>query len=605
MAWKNFSGAATGAGERRPVGGGWRVWLAGMVVALPLCACGLFGHDLWRPAEVREAAIAREMIEDGDWTATYLDRKLFLEKPPLYTWTLALPLKIWGWKDPVVRIPVLLFALGALGGMVPLARRRLGAWGAAASVPILASMALFIEVNHGAMIDNGLLFFVTLAMLSFERMDATAGLEKREARGGGGVANGGGRRASFWGWAVLFYAATGAAFLCKGGIGLGLIGAGAGLFVLVRRRWRMLASWHWAVGTVVLAAVVGTWLWALWRRGGAEYFRVFFVVNHWNRFVGTEGPTAPWYAYAPQMLAACAPWTLVIPGGIAELWRAARAKEEGAGRYGTFLLCWAVGMFVLLSAAGGKDSQYVLPILPPMAVACGAWVGRWTSGEAVPRWSVVLFGIVVAFWVLAAMGMPWIPLLNEWVTAREAGRAMPPFLWRDWVRNGIDFGVAVLWGALAIGAVVKGGIGRRKGVALVLAGVLMSVGLSFGAYVENVLNEHKSSRPLIAFLDREVPEGTEVWGYDLNENTRGAMIYYGYRRGGQVWSVEEAARLAKQASQNPELPVRLLMCKPRLPYAPLDEVQAEGGGWKLQNMTRLNHRYYWLLQPAESAGEAK
>ena len=41
----------------------WRAGLAGWLVALPLCIFCLFNHDLWRPAEAREAAIARETLE--------------------------------------------------------------------------------------------------------------------------------------------------------------------------------------------------------------------------------------------------------------------------------------------------------------------------------------------------------------------------------------------------------------------------------------------------------------------------------------------------------------------------------------------------------------
>jgi 4-amino-4-deoxy-L-arabinose transferase-like glycosyltransferase len=52
------------------------------------------------------------MIESGNWVATFLNGRIFLEKPPLYTWCLAAALKIGGYRDWVVRIPVLLFTSG-------------------------------------------------------------------------------------------------------------------------------------------------------------------------------------------------------------------------------------------------------------------------------------------------------------------------------------------------------------------------------------------------------------------------------------------------------------------------------------------------------------
>ena len=36
--------------------------LVALLIVLPLYIFGTFGHDLWRPAEAREAGIAREMI---------------------------------------------------------------------------------------------------------------------------------------------------------------------------------------------------------------------------------------------------------------------------------------------------------------------------------------------------------------------------------------------------------------------------------------------------------------------------------------------------------------------------------------------------------------
>ena len=255
---------------------GWRPFAIILLLVMPLFLFGTFNHDLWRPAEAREAGIAVEMIENGNWAATYLSGRLFLEKPPLYTWALALPLLVFGRHDWAVRIPVFIFTVATLALLYPYARRRLGVFGAQAAVAVLATMALFLEVNHGAMIDNGLMFFIMLAMLAFDRLSEPDAV-----------------RANFW--AFVFYFATAGAFLCKGLIGPGLLAAAALAHILFSRDWRLPLRARPLLGVAILALFIGPWLVALWLRGGREYFHTFFVVNHLMRFQGAEGPQGEWF----------------------------------------------------------------------------------------------------------------------------------------------------------------------------------------------------------------------------------------------------------------------------------------------------------------------
>ena len=540
----------------------WKAALAGWLVALPLCIFCLFNHDLWRPAEARESAIAREMIEGGDWTATHLNGDVFLEKPPLYTWTLAASFKAFGYKDWAARVPVLLFTLATLALIPALARRKLGPWGTGAAVPILASMALFLEVNHGAMIDNGMMFFTTLAMLAFDRMDDAAD----------------GKRHAFAAWSALFWAACGGAFLCKGGIGLLLIGSGAAIYVLARRRWNLIFSWHWLVGAVMLALVVGPWLWALWAKGGAESYRIFFIKNHWQRFTGTEGPTAAWYYYIPQIFAACAPWTLLAPFGVAELVRRSRTGDTAARRGGLLWLCWVAGMFLLLSVSSGKDNQYLLPLLPPVALACAAWVDRYArDGEAPGRAGRICFGIIAAFWSLAAMAAPWVPAftMKEWSLALDAGGFV----------IGAGFTAALLQKTVE---------GDRRGILWAFAGVLVWCGFGLN-WIEGPLNQSKSSVPLVEMLRANLPEGAELVGWGLNENSEGALIFYGYKPGR---AFDNPVDLVERARAGDNL--ALLVCAGR-DAKTFPEWMHGNPDWRPLRVKRINKRFYALLRPVVSA----
>jgi 4-amino-4-deoxy-L-arabinose transferase-like glycosyltransferase len=479
----------------------WGAFFLALALAVPISAFSLFRHDLWRPAEAREAGIACDMLESGNYAATTLNFELFLEKPPLYTWAIALPIRVFGRHAWAVRIPVLLFTLGTLALAYPLARRYTGRRGAVAAVAMLSTMALFIEVNHGAMIDNGMLFFIVLAMLAFLRMDAFP-------PGAGGW--------RFAGWAALFYGAVGATFLCKGAIGVLLVAGAAGGHCLCTRRWAPLRPAALAAAAVALPATAGSWLWALWARGGAEYYRVFFVENHLHRLLGSYGPTAPWHYYLPLVLAAPLPWTPLLAGGAVLAVRESRAPAGTAGEGQTprqrwlFLAWWTGWMLFLLSASAGKDNQYILPLLPPLAVLCGAWTEKWLSGAAVARWERVLASIPVLFWSLALPVVPWVPAV--------AHRAF------SWSALAWELALAALsWAALR--AFFRH---RRAEAAAWTALQLVAFGCATGVFLEGVLDEAKSTREL-AEIVREATRGGTLYASALNENTEGALIFHGVR----------------------------------------------------------------------------
>ena len=535
-----------------------------LLISLPLYLFSTFNHDLWRPAETREAGIARDMIESGNWAATHLNGRLFLEKPPLYTWTLALPLKLFGYRDWAVRISVLLFTAGTLALTFAFARRRLGNVGAQAATASLASMWLFIEVNHGAMVDNGLMFFTTLSMLAFDRLDDEASPSLP--------------------WALLFFAALGLAFLCKGGVGPVLVGSACCCLILFGRRRGLPARMHIPAGLAVFGLVVCAWLVQLWLRGGEEYFRVFFVENHIKRFLGTVGPRGdgifdyiPYYL--PYIFQAPAPWTLLIPFGAKLAWDMRRAGGEAARHSWDIVFWWCLGMLLMLSVAGSKDNQYLLPLLPPLAVLAGLFVEQTWLGLPAPRFARP------ALWLFGAASC----------AAVSALPLMPGFMRGAWRLLDVALSAAAaLAGTCALAALARGsarGFWTRMAWLAVLAGVLM------GLYAEPELNREKSGRPLIAELDRLVPRDAVFCGYDLNENTEGMLQFYGWRPHIMVKSRRAAIELGTDRR-----PIYMaLMSKSETDETA--EALVSSGNWRMVERFEAGGRFYRIL--ASRAADVK
>ncbi len=524
--------------------------MVALLIALPLYLFCTFGHDLWRPAEAREAGIAREMIASGNWVATYLNGHLFLEKPPLYTWALALPLKLLGYQDWVIRIPVFLFTLGTLVLTYLLARRQLGVVGAQGALVSLASMWLFMEVNHGAMIDNGLIFFIVLAMLAFYRLCD--------------------RDRWFLLWAMLFYVSLGLAFLCKGGIGPALILVAVTGFVLIHRQWSVVRSWHPLLGLGILTLIIGGWLWALWLKGGANYFRVFFIDNHLYRFQGKAGPAAEWFYYIPYIFVVTFPWSFLVPAGLWVAWNQRREAGAGARRFWNFMFWWIGAMFVLLSIAGTKDNQYLLPLLPPLAMFCGAWVERSFAAKSYPRWCLSLMWM---FSVVVVLGVALAPLTPVWVYKKLFIGSLLWFL----ALAGVGFVVLrALW------------FRRWRAVWAGIALLIMGAGFSMGLFVEKILNDMKSSKPLCAVIQDTLPAGADLWGYNLNENTEGFLIFYGMHPK-RVISMEQATGLAQAPGP------ALILLSSRTQRHEFGEQLIKTGAWRIIRKVHVGGRNYWLV----------
>ena len=80
----------------------WRLAL-GLSVAYALAL--VLPIPLFDPDEGLHAAIAREMVEHGDWVTPHLLGVPFLDKPILYFWALATSLSVFGPSEFAVRLP--------------------------------------------------------------------------------------------------------------------------------------------------------------------------------------------------------------------------------------------------------------------------------------------------------------------------------------------------------------------------------------------------------------------------------------------------------------------------------------------------------------------
>jgi 4-amino-4-deoxy-L-arabinose transferase len=338
--------------------------LAGIIYLLPL----LLSTPLLDPDEGLHAAIAREMVERGDWVTPRLLGEPFLDKPALYFWSLAASIGAFGPTEMAIRLPGLVF--GALGALATglLARRLFGPTTATLAGLIQASMLLPLALTEIAVHDVALVPWAVLAMLAlFNASQATTA-----------------PRTLAWGSAAGVW--LGLAVLTKALTGVALVGLAFAVWCLVHRKLRPALLAAGLLSLLVGAAVAAPWYVAM-EGANRGYLHYYFVERHLLGYTTTSQlhGSRPWWYYLPVLLAGSLPWLPFAYRPLRELLRGWRHRHEPGVEGLSLLVIWFCADVAFLSTAGSKLVTYVLPVLPAVAVlAARAWIQVLPSSDVPP-----------------------------------------------------------------------------------------------------------------------------------------------------------------------------------------------------------------------------
>jgi 4-amino-4-deoxy-L-arabinose transferase-like glycosyltransferase len=386
-----------------------------LAISFPLFFHRLGDRDLWSSHEGRAAQDAQSILNDDCWGLPRLfDRHLELQKPPLYYWVVAIVARLRsGSVDAfAVRLPA---AFSALAGAVILfgfgvCRRRVVA-GAVAAV-VLATALHYTWLGRTGRIDMPLALVVAIILGAFYL---------------GRIEQASGRRVSAFALFLAGYVAVAVALLLKGPIGamLPLVVIGAWLAVegvLLRdmgfRRWRRLARefgvW-W--GLLLVVGLAAPWyVWAAIQTHGSFVSTFFWHHNIERALGGSEGLRArPWWFYAPRLAVDFAPWSPVLLGAGYFFFRHRRWTADPEARFG---LVWLTVMVFLLSCAGFKRADYLLPAYPGAALVVGCAAERWArnrfrSGAVIAGTGLVGVACAAGWWVYVERVLPLQELSRE------------------------------------------------------------------------------------------------------------------------------------------------------------------------------------------------
>jgi len=360
----------TGSPEVRECLGASRHTIAASILLMVIAGLLFFGRlgvPLQEPQEPRYAEIPRQMLAEGRLVVPVLHGQDYLDKPPLLYWLVMGCYQVFGVHDWAARLVPCTAGFLCILVTYWWGWRTVGPRAALVGALVLCLSARFVQVGRLLNMD-GLLCLCVVAAL------AAAHVAMQESR-------------LRIGWWLLSAVACGLGLLTKGPVTLILIGAPVLVYAALDpraarpRRGMLLAYLGIAIGIAApwyVAAIASD-------PGFSGYF---FLFHNVQRFVAPFDHEEPIWFYLPELLLGMLPWTLLLPGLIRHL-RAPEAERPPA--LGFFLLAFA-GCFTFFSLAGCKRPGYLLPALPPLALALGCYLDTllpreslWQSGFALLR----------------------------------------------------------------------------------------------------------------------------------------------------------------------------------------------------------------------------
>jgi dolichol-phosphate mannosyltransferase len=326
--------------------------LLALFVAAALLFFSRLGAPLQEPDEARYAEVPRQMLAAGNWVVPVLHGHAYPDKPPLLYWLVMGCYRLFGVHDWAARL-----ASGGAAFLVVMltyfwGRRTLGPRAAFAGAFMLCLSARFVYLGRLLTPDSLLCLCIVAALAA-----AHVALQSPRLR---------------WGWWLASALACGLGLLTKGPVALALV---AGPVVLLRLLDQRMArpGWGWAAYPLAAAAVAAPW-YAAMSVCEPDFAAGFFWRHNVVRYVAPFDHAKPVWFHLPGVLLGMLPWALLLPG---LTWFLARHSARTAARrpaaLGFFVLA-ALWALLFYSAAGCKRAVYILPAIPPLALALGCYL---------------------------------------------------------------------------------------------------------------------------------------------------------------------------------------------------------------------------------------
>jgi 4-amino-4-deoxy-L-arabinose transferase-like glycosyltransferase len=346
-----------------------------LLLAASLLLFGRMGSPLLEPEDAHFAEISREMLATGDWIVPMHHGQPDYQKPPLLYWLIMVSYASFGIHEWSARLIPCASAFVTIVVVFWWGNRTFGFRTGLAGAFVLCLSPRFLYQARMITTDGLLCLWVVTAW-------AVGARAVRMPRPN---------------LSCCFLSASACALgiLTKGPVALALVAVPLFVCHLFRRgsAGSMVCFWVAYIGMALGLAVPWFAIMA-WREPSflGEFLWTHHMVMRFLRPLHQE----PLWFYLPVLLVGMLPWTLLLPDLIRLLVRRSDSVEgERKAALGFPALC-SLWCLVLFSAASCKRVGYILPVMPPAALALGYALDRqFAAGPLTARF---FRGVRAASW---------------------------------------------------------------------------------------------------------------------------------------------------------------------------------------------------------------
>jgi dolichol-phosphate mannosyltransferase len=385
--------------------------------------------SLQEPEETLYAEIPREMLVQDQLLVPVRHGQVFYDKPPLFYWLVMGMYRLCGVHDWAARLVSSGAAFLCVLVTYAWGKKTVGPQAAFAGALVLCLSPRWAQLAR-MVSTNSLLALWVVASLGAAHL---ALRDRREARRW--KIEDGRSRLAKWRlvssilnlrfsildlrWWFLSALCCGLGILTKGPVALVLVAVPTLLYQWLNRHtvhiiWRL-----WAIYLTVAGLVALPWFVILAIRDPS--FVYYFVwVHHVRRVLDPIDHPQPFWYYGPLLFVGMMPWTLLLLGFIKQLVDKS-IRISSFGQSGFFLLA-GVWSLLFFSAAVCKRPCYILPIMPPLALALGCYMDV-ACGLSRIRKTLWACAAAVTFLLLLGADHYWLPRYADKYSVR--GRILP------------------------------------------------------------------------------------------------------------------------------------------------------------------------------------
>jgi 4-amino-4-deoxy-L-arabinose transferase-like glycosyltransferase len=187
-----------------------------------------------------------------------------------------------------------------------------------------------------------------------------------------------------WRLWILSAIACGLGLLTKGPVALALVVPPLVAVGWLDRRLARVGWRGWAAFASVALLTAAPWYLAV-IAARPDFAQTFVWRHHILRFLAPFDHAKPAWFYLPGLALGLMPWVLLIPVLARRLLDRSAHTSNRPAALGLALACF-VWTLLFFSASGCKRPTYLLPALPPLALALG-----WVIAERAPQWRLLVW----------------------------------------------------------------------------------------------------------------------------------------------------------------------------------------------------------------------